>query len=828
VKEPSETASELALAEARLAELDAERARLLRRIEALRAAVPTAKAPLITVSLPVGGAEAVPASQERKVALFGSLFRGRADVYPRRWENGRTGKSGYSPHCANEWKRGLCEKPKVKCGECASKAFVPVTDEVLLQHLRGEVVAGVYPLVDGDRCHFVAVDFDGDGWQEDVGAYASTARDIGLPVAVERSRSGDGAHAWFFFEAAVLANMARHLASYVLTEAMSRRSQIGMRSYDRLFPNQDTLPRGGFGNLIALPLQWKARQQGNSLFVDESFQPYADQWEHLARLARIPAAVAADVAREATRRGRVFAVPLVREDDDAPWSLPPSGLPNRAPLPRPLPERIAIVIAQRVFVDRGGLPPALVAEIRRLASFQNPVFYEKQAMRFSTAGIPRIITCAEEAEHHLIVPRGCLGALQDLASAHGIELSSRDERLGGSPIAARFMGALTADQARAAEAMLAHEQGILVAPPGMGKTVIAAHAIAWRGVNTLVLVHRKPLVEQWVARLSTFLGLGPKEIGVVGAGKRRLTGKIDVAMVQSLVQKGQVQDLVAGYGHVVVDECHHVSAASFERVLAEVKARYLLGLTATPRRRDGHHPIVEMQLGPVRFAIEGRAAAATRRFTHRLFVRRTACQASWSRDQGIQALYAALAADTARNTLILDDVIAALEEGRSPLLLTERRDHLETLVAGLRPAARHLVVLHGGMSARDRQAALAALADIPESEERAVIATGRYIGEGFDDPRLDTLVLAQPIAWRGTLVQYAGRLHRNHAGKREVRVYDYVDDAVPVLARMFRKRLRGYRALGYEPAEDDRGRSTPRELTIEYEDRPPTPEEASG
>jgi len=750
------------------------------------------------------------------VALFGQLFRGRTDVYPRRWENARTGKSGYSPHCAKEWKRG-CGKPKVKCGECTNKEFFPVTDRVLYEHLQGEIVAGVYPLVDGDRCHFVAVDFDGAGWQQDVSAYASTARVVGLPAAIERSRSGNGAHAWFFFAAAVPASAARQLASYVLTEAMSRRSEIGMSSYDRLFPNQDTLPRGGFGNLIALPLQWEARQHGNSVFVNDAFQPFENQWEFLASVQRIPSRTVELIAGEALRRGRVLGVPLAREDNDAPWAAQPSRSLMSMAIPGPLPERIAVVLAQRLFIERRELTPALFAEIRRLASFQNPVFYERQAMRFSTASIPRVVTCAEETDRHLILPRGCLSALQDLAARHGIAIAVRDERCAGAPFETAFLGSLTAGQQDAARALLQHDQGVLVAPPGTGKTVIAAQMIAERGVSTLILVHRKPLVDQWVTCLSTFLGVEPKTIGVIGGGKRKATGTLDVAMVQSLVRGGTVQDLVAAYGHVVVDECHHVSAVSFERVLSEVKARYILGLTATPRRRDGHHPIVGMQLGPVRFSIGTRSAAAARPFAHRLVVRETRFQAAWSREHGIQSLYATLAADEARNTLILDDVIAALEAGRSPLLLTERRNHLECLAARLRPVARHLVVLHGGMSAKERRSAISALAEIPSSEERAVVATGRFIGEGFDDPRLDTLVLAMPIAWRGTLVQYAGRLHRLHAGKREVRIYDYLDHQVPVLASMFKKRSRGYRALGYDAVDEETGPVAPRELTIEYE-----------
>jgi superfamily II DNA or RNA helicase len=802
---PTEIAADLARAEAQLAQLDCEREELLTRISTLRAELVSAPpAPTITVESPPTSTAPVPVTQVEKVALFRALFRGRTDVYPRRWENARSGKSGYSPHCANEWKREVCRKPKIKCGDCPARAFVPVSDQVILEHLQGKVVAGVYPIVDGDRCFFVAADFDEGDWQEDVRVFAEVSRSAGLPAAVERSRSGRGAHVWFFFSGAVPASTARQMASYLLTEAMNRRSAIGMGSYDRLFPNQDTLPRGGFGNLIALPLQRAARSAGNTEFLDDSLKPFPDQWSYLAHAPRIAPETAALVAREALRRGRVLGVRFAPVDEEgAPWSRPPSFVGERAPIPGPMPAALAAVLGQRVFVAREGLPPALCTEILRLASFQNPVFFEKQAMRFSTAGIPRVVTCAESGDKYLTLPRGCLGDLEDLAAAHGIRVDRTDERVQGRPLDLSFCGQLLCEQSRAAEALLAHDIGILVAPPGTGKTVLAAHLIAKRAVNTLILVHRKPLVDQWVARLSSFLSVDPRAIGVVGGGKRRPTGGIDVAMIQSLVRKGSVQDLVADYGHVIVDECHHVSAASFERVLSEVKARFVLGLTATPRRRDGHHPIVEMQLGPTRYVVDSRKETARRAMAQRLLVRETAFSSEWSRAQGIQALYARLASDDARNGLILDDVIASLEEGRSPLLLTERRDHLEYFASKLVQASRNLVVLHGGMKQRERKDALARLAEIPATEERTVIATGRYVGEGFDDPRLDTLFLAMPIAWKGTLVQYAGRLHRRHTGKTEIRVHDYVDGAVPVLAKMYAKRLRGYRALGFELTEQN-------------------------
>ncbi len=357
---------------------------------------------------------------------------------------------------------------------------------------------------------------------------------------------------------------------------------------------------------------------------------------------------------------------------------------------------------------------------------------------------------------------------------------------------------------------------MLVAPPGVGKTVIGTYLLAARRRSTLILVHRGPLLDQWRSQLAMFLGIEPKQIGQLGAGKERITGQIDIAMVPTLTRRNDLAELVAGYGHIIVDECHHVSAFTYERVVAACKARYVVGLTATPKRRDGHHPILEMQLGPVRFAVDAKSQAARRPFEHKLIARDTAFRAT-DPEARIQDLYALLANDEARNRMIINDVIGALEEGRSPLVLTERTDHLDYFAAELSRVARHVVVLRGGMGAKATREVFARLAAIPGDGERVVLATGRYIGEGFDDPRLDTLFLTLPVSWQGTLIQYAGRLHRLRPAKREVRIFDYVDLAVPMLAAMFKKRLRGYRSIGYARGDAPLGYAEPKELTIEYD-----------
>lgn len=744
----------------------------------------------------------VPTTAQEKIHLFRQLFRGREDVYPKLWLSSKNGGKGYSPVCGNEWIRGICEKPRIKCGECPNRVLLPLDDRVILDHLQGRATIGVYPLLKDETCCFLAADFDKESWMEDVTAFVDTCRDLELPVAVERSRSGNGAHIWFFFSAPIPAASARRMGCYLITETMSRRHQLAMSSYDRLFPNQDTLPRGGFGNLIALPLQYEPRQTGNSVFVDRNFQPYPDQWAYLASLTRIAPDTVESIALDASRKGKTIGVRLAStnedEDDDNPWDRPPSGWPEKTSIREPTPSEVHAVLCQRLFLDKTGLPSALINQIKRLASFQNPEFYKKQRLRLSTALTPRVISCAEELPRHIALPRGCRDELEDLLGHFGCALVIEDQRHPGDPLPVQFHGKLTDIQQQAANALSKQDTGVFVAPPGTGKTVVGAWLVAERQTNTLILVHRQPLLDQWVAQLAVFLGLKPGDIGQIGGGKRKPNGRLDVAMIQSLVRKGNVEDVVANYGHVVIDECHHLPAVSFERVLAEVRARFITGLTATPQRRDGHHPIITMQLGPIRFRIDARNQAAQCPFTHKLIIRETESNFYGDANLRIQELYRLLATDEQRNNMIFNDVLHALKAGRCPILLTERREHLEYFADRFRTTKiKNIIVLQGGKGRNRRRDDLARLTAIPDYEERLVLATGRYIGEGFDDARLDTLFLALPVSWKGTLIQYAGRLHRLHPDKTEVHIYDYVDRNIPVLERMFEKRLRGYRAIGY-------------------------------
>jgi len=680
---------------------------------------------------------------------------------------------------------------------------------------------GVYPMLRDETCHFLAVDFDREGWQQDAGAFLDVCRHLNLPTALERSRSGNGGHVWFFFEEAIPANLARNLGSHILTETMENNPDIGLRSYDRFFPNQDTLPKGGFGNLIALPLQKQARLRGNSVFLDAHFEPHADQWAFLAEVRRITRVQTEAVVREADRRGRIVGIRFALSDDDAlaPWKAPPSRQRKDAPITVPLPENLELVVGDQIYIAKDGLPAPLRNRLLRLAAFQNPEFYRAQAMRLPTYDKPRIIDCAEDHQQHIALPRGCLEDAQALLRGLKINAIIRDERFSGTPLKVSFCGALRPEQQAAADALMAHDFGVLSATTAFGKTVVAAWLIAQRGVNTLVLVHRRQLLEQWVERLSSFLGLPSKAIGRIGDGRNKVTGVLDVALMQSLIRKDVVDDRVAAYGHVVVDECHHVSARSFELVARRAKARFVTGLSATIARKDGHHPIIFMQCGPVRYRVDARAQAASRPFVHHVMVRPTGFRglgntstvplneelvgqrsAKLSRQDvraEFQDLYAALVADSSRTNLICEDVLCAVREHRSPLVLTERTEHLDMLAERLAPEVRHLIILRGGMGKKELRLTLAKLAEVPENEERVLLATGHFIGEGFDDARLDTLFLTMPVSWHGTIAQYAGRLHRLHDGKREVRIYDYADLDVPMLARMFDRRCEGYEAIGY-------------------------------
>jgi len=734
-----------------------------------------------------------------KVSLFRSLFRGREDVYAIRWE-GKGGRTGYSPAGIRDWEQSPFTKSGKKKPFRLSNPF-PLSDEVIRDHLLGKQTIGVYPLLQDDTCWFVAVDFDKKSWQADADAFLKTCRETSVPASLERSRSGNGGHVWIFFADPVQAALARKLASAILTRTMERRYGLGLDSYDRLFPSQDMMPKGGFGNLIALPLQHGPRDDGNSVFVDDQLRPYGDQWAFLSSIERLSLDDTQALLRKVYPTGDVVNVKHSTSDYDEssdPWILPPTGRLGLAPIYEPLPRMVTINLANLIYIEKKGLPDAFLNCLLRLAAFQNPEFYKTQSMRLSTFGKPRVIACGEDLTRYVALPRGLLHEVLALFETHNVTVDIADHRFGGERLEVDFHGDRRPAQREAAKALAACEDGILCAPTAFGKTAVAAQVIAKRKVNTLVLVHRRHLMDQWRERLAQFLGLNVKEVGQIGGGKTARTGRLDVAVIQSLIRKGEVKDIVAEYGQVIVDECHHVSAFSFERVLRKVNAKYVVGLTATPIRKDGHHPIILMQCGPIRFNVNSRKQTAASAIKYEVVPRFTefTVPPEWN-DIGIQDIYAALANDEQRTNLIVSDVVSAIEDGRYPLLLTERTDHLQLLFEKLQKRVPNIFVMKGGMGKKQRESLAVAVNALPNDQPRLIIATGRYIGEGFDDARLDTLFLAMPISWRGTLQQYVGRLHRLHEDKLIARVYDYADTLVPVLNRMHQKRLKAYSAVGY-------------------------------
>ena len=751
---------------------------------------------------------------QEKVALFQSLFQGREDVFARRWYSSTTQKSGYQPVCTREWNREFCDKRKYKCADCPNRQFAPLAYNDFFNHLAGKDawgrdVIGLYPIRKDNTCSFLCTDFDDKscehGYKNDVLAFVNVCKTWNVPCYIERSRSGNGAHVWIFFETPVTAFKARKLGNAILTEAMSCDAHLSFKSYDRFFPNQDTLPEGGLGNLVALPLQGMARRKGNSVFVDEDFNAYADQWEMLSQIHKL-SEVELDLLLQ------LHAVPTLGElsktCEEKPWETPHMDAAQSEDYPK----QIVLTRANMLYVPLASLSAKCVNIFKRIAAFRNPEFYEKQGMRLSTYNIPRIISCSEMTDDYLALPRGCEDAVCGILTQHGVKVVISDKTNHGHNINVTFRGSLREEQQNAMEAFSGHNIGTLSATTAFGKTVFAIGMLARRKVNTLILVHNKALLEQWKERLETFLKIdeiveesaakrGRKKnssvIGCLYAGKNTLHGIIDIALIQSCLNDGEAKPFVKDYGMVIVDECHHVSSVSFEQVLRQVTATYVYGLTATPIRKDGHQPIIFMQCGKIRFTSDAKCQMENQGFKRLLVPRFTSFRTITQDSNSYVRITQELSEDKVRNEFIIEDVKAAIQNGRTPLVLTTRTIHVKVLVQMLIPFADHVIQLVGANSAKEKRLALQELQSIPTSESLVIVATGKYVGEGFDYPRLDTLFLTMPIAWKGNVEQYAGRLHREYTGKNEVRIYDYVDIHVPLCDSMYRKRLKGYSRAGY-------------------------------
>ena len=727
-----------------------------------------------------------------KLALYASLFGARSDVYATRWENTSTGKSGWSPATKGGWSR-----------QRTSRDYLPLIAEVFASHLRGGATVGIYPLLRGDTCTLLASDFDKGTWALDALAYLDACHANGVPAALERSRSGNGGHVWVFFDGAVPATQARAMGAALLRQAMAARAELDLSSYDRFFPSQDFLPKAGFGNLIALPLQGECVAWGTTVFLDPtSLEPWPDQWAFLSSIARMSPAAVTELA--ATLRP-VDAGPTLSLAELARQGGPPP------------PEVIKARLGAMLSIERSGLPSAVVAAFKHLASIANPEFYEKQRMRFSTWDTPRFISCYGEDLEWLHLPRGLTERVTELAASLDSRLALADDRADPPSIDLTFAGSLRPQQAAAVDELVGHDRGVLVAPPGAGKTVMACAVIAHHHTPTLVVVDRKELVDQWRGRLAEHLGLGPNEIGQIGGGKDKPTGVVDVAMLQSLARRDDAT-IFERYGLVVVDECHHLPAVSFAACVQRARSRRWLGLTATPYRRDKLEAIIGFHCGPTRHEIKPGTVAGAEVVRRELVVHQTRTEVTEDDAAHIQSVFAALVADERRTAQICADVHAATSSGRTCLVLTQRTDHIEAIVDGLAVLGVAALVLKGGLGKKARAAVSDAITNRPPHVGIVLVATGSYLGEGFDWPELDTLYLAFPLAFKGRVVQYVGRLLRTHEGKHHVELHDYVDTRIPVLDRMHTKRLPAYATLGFDIPKTGRRRPAPSPRTSDPND----------
>ena len=765
-------------------------------------------------------------------SLLYSYFKGRQDVYSL-----RSSKKGYYTQCNNFWKYGICPKrdgTKIKCQDCSSQDYKELKGRVILQHLQGikedcTDVVGLYPLFPDGSCWFLVFDFDNHDesaepskeWQQEVNALREMCSVLGIDSLVERSRSGKGAHVWIFFSDPIQASKARKFGESLLRKGAESVSLKNFTYYDRMMPMQDFLPEGKLGNLIALPLQGRALRNGNSAFVDESWNTYKDQWKRLRETRRLSEKEVDDLIKlwcPDDDAMSIFQNDVVEDTAAGHTSLLFGQTPastNRDFHAEDADGSVKIILSDGIYVNKKGLKDRMQNAIRRIAAYSNPQFFQTLKLGFSTKDTPRIVYKGYDEGDYIVIPRGCYDELISQLSVAGVRYDVVDKRQKGRKIDIHFNGDLYSEQQIAAEKMLYNDIGVLAAATAFGKTVLGAYLIAEKKVNALVLVHNVEIMNNWIKDLSSFLTINeelptyttPKGrvkkrsslIGTFSSQKDSTTGIIDIAMITSLGREDNINELVRNYGMVIVDECHHAAAVTHENVLRAVTARYVYGMSATINRGDKQDKKMFMQLGPIRHRYTAKERAQKQGIGHYIYPRFTRLvDLNQSEDKNPSDYYRLIMQSELRNMQIVSDVIDCVKRGRTPVVMTKYKEHAQKLYDMLQGVADHVFLLQGGKSLKERAAIREQMAAVRADESLVLVAIGQYVGEGFNYPRLDTMLLAMPISFEGNVEQHAGRLNRDYEGKKDAIIFDYIDQHVPTLKRMYYKRLRAYKKIGYE------------------------------
>ena len=771
---------------------------------------------------------------ENMANQFFSMFWGRQDVYAKRSVNKETGKAAYYPQCNNFWTNVCHKKIKdgINCKNCKNRSYKTITKKDILNHLQGNAynasdVIGVYPLLSNGTCRFMVFDFDNhdkdaeekdfansdDTWVEEVESMREICVLNGIEPLVERSRSGRGAHVWIFFDKPIAASFVRKFGFALLDKGAEQINLKSFKYYDRMLPAQDSLPEdSAVGNLIALPLQGKALQDGNSAFIDGNWNAYPNQWETLFNKPRLSQEFLEEKIKEWSNTIDDIAANAAESDREKPWNRMQHFNKNDVE------GKLHIILANGIYVDNTNLNAAMQNRIRRMAAFSNPVFYKNQAIGTSNYDTARWIYLGKDhLSGYIQIPRGLQDELWENIKQADIDYEMEDERQQGRKINVDFKGELRPEQDKALKELIRYDNGILHAATAFGKTVVSSAIIAQKKINTLIILESSALIEQWKEALEKFLnineGLPTYEtktgrvrkrkslIGTLQGAHDSMTGIIDIAMAGSLCKKGKYHKMMNEYGLVLIDECHHSASETIANVLKEVKAKYVYGVTATPKRGDGLEKINYMLIGPIRYSYTAKEKAKEQGIQHLVYPRftRTVPPRGVITDKmHPNEAYEIIHNNDVRDEQIIEDVKNCVAAGRTPVVLSRYKDHSEKFYERLKGYADHVFLMTGNNSKKEHRKILEQMHQVDKNESLILIATGSLVGEGFDFPRLDTLFMATPVSFRGVVEQYAGRLNRDYAGKENVIIYDYVDNHIPMFNNMYMKRLKAYKQIGYE------------------------------